>query len=154
MSKDDLQWHWKDYTFRANYEGLMLVVNQNNHNWMVQDGNEIVASGVNSFVDGRKNDALNAAAKVKMEAAWHRFFTEEKIEWHVHENEQGKEDVLLLPFYFEMEDLAKLLGTGIFDDDGITCHWKGNYIGVWMTEVCEYFGIDVWEVFKKEEEPR
>lgn len=82
----------------------------------------------------------------------YRFVTNNKIEWHVHQNDQGKEDVILLPQHYEMEEFSKMLGTGIFDDAGITCHWKGSYIAVWMTDICEYFGIDVWDVFRKEDE--
>lgn len=68
MTPAEIKWSWKDYTFRANFEGLLLVVNENNHNWMIQSGNEIVANGTGATLEERKTMALCAAIELEGEA--------------------------------------------------------------------------------------
>lgn len=79
----------------------------------------------------------------------YKFVTNNELEWHEHKNDEGRDDVLLFIPHQDIRDIADLLGNGIFDEAGIQCHWKGHYICVWMEPVCEYFGIDLWEVFEK-----
>lgn len=75
----------------------------------------------------------------------YRFITENKIEYHWHED-----DVILMPNISELKEFSDLLGCNITDDDGIKCTMKYGYFCFYMREICDYFGIELTEIFKKE----
>jgi hypothetical protein len=76
----------------------------------------------------------------------YKYVTDNGIEWHWH-NHDGEQDVILLPYIMHLEEFNDLLSNGIFDDAGIEITmWKG-YVGIWMLDICEYYGIKLEEVF-------
>lgn len=80
----------------------------------------------------------------------YRYINDNYIEWHYHDND-GVEDVLIFPFIFQMDVFAKLVSSAT-DDEGIECRLKDGYFCIWMRDICEYYGIEMNNVFKKEEE--
>ena len=80
----------------------------------------------------------------------YKFVTDHKIEWHRHDH-NGTMDVLMFPRTFEIEDFIELLSAGHFDDGGVECRMMNGYFAFWMNDICEYYGIDVNNVFGEEE---
>lgn len=81
----------------------------------------------------------------------YKFIRDNDIEWHWRDND-GQEDVYILPFYFNLPDLIEILGGTILTNEGIECRLRDGYFAIWMNDICEYFGIDIFQVFPKEEE--
>ncbi len=78
----------------------------------------------------------------------YQFIQENNVEWH-EESNRGEKDILIFLYSFELGDFCKLLGQSILDDDGITIVLKFNYVCIWMQEICDHFGIEMSNVFKK-----
>ena len=82
----------------------------------------------------------------------YKFIEENNIEWHYRDNE-GDEDVLIFPYTFQIDRLSKLFTPCLFDDVGIECTMRDGYFAFWMNDICNYYGIELSEVFDKENEP-
>ena len=76
----------------------------------------------------------------------YKFVSDEMLEYNHHENRGEKDVILFVPFY-QLEDFNKLLGEGITEESGIECTMKHNYLYFWMKGICDYFDIDVHNVF-------
>lgn len=81
----------------------------------------------------------------------YKFITENNIEWHYRDNE-GTEDVLIFPYTFQMDELSKLLKSYDYCDGGIDCTLMDGYFAFWMNDLCEYYGIELSEVFNKDDD--
>jgi len=81
----------------------------------------------------------------------YRFLHNNRIEWHYSENGNEK-DVIIFVEYYNVENFRKILSASMFDDEGIECSMKDGYFCFWMKYICEYYGIELSEVFIKEEE--
>ena len=46
-----------------------------------------------------------------------------------------------------MTDFSKLLSKYSFDDGGIECRFLDKYFAFWMKDICEYFDIDLVDIF-------
>lgn len=77
----------------------------------------------------------------------HRFVHDNNIEYHWSQN---KEDVYLMVMVYQVADFNKLLGFGILDEGGIECAMKNGYFVFEMGDICEYFGIELKEIFPEE----
>jgi hypothetical protein len=58
-------------------------------------------------------------------------------------------DVIAFIYHFDIPDFTKVIGSGPLDDGGMECRLQGNYICVWMCDICDYYGIDPVKVFGK-----
>ena len=76
----------------------------------------------------------------------YKYITENSIEWHRQDND-GTPDVLIFPYYHQIEDFRKILSVRIFDDDGVACIMKDGYFAFWMSDICSHYGIDMDKVF-------
>jgi len=76
----------------------------------------------------------------------YRFIEENDIEWRYEDNSWYK-DVLIFLYTFQLEGFAKLV-KGIRFDEGINIVLNGNYVAIWMKDICEYVGIEIEKVFK------
>ena len=74
----------------------------------------------------------------------------EDIEWRYDDN-NGIEDVIIFPYTFQVGEFNKLLSNCVFDDGGIECKMMDGYFAFWMKDICEYHGIELNEVFKKQQ---
>ena len=80
----------------------------------------------------------------------YKLIEDNSIEWHWRTNED-KDDVLI--FCNDYDVLNKLSDTWFCDDGWWNCvltSWW--YIALWMTDFCEYLGIEVEKVFPRNEE--
>lgn len=77
----------------------------------------------------------------------YKFLTEYNIEYRGALN-CGEEDILIFVNISDIEDFYNLFSSSIFDDDGLSCTMKDGYFVFWMNDICEYYGIEVDEVFQ------
>ena len=75
-----------------------------------------------------------------------KFIQEHSLEYHWNDGDV----ILFIPHYITGEWM-KLLGWYILDDEGIECNMKDGYFCFMMQEICNYFGIEMENVFSKEE---
>jgi hypothetical protein len=80
----------------------------------------------------------------------YKYIKNYQIEWHWIEDEEGQ-DVIIFPYIFQLEDFTKLLSSSDFDDDGIVCNLKHDYIVIKLKDLCESNGIELSEVFPENE---
>ena len=48
----------------------------------------------------------------------YKYITENNIEWHRYEN-NGEDDVLIFPYFYQIEDFRKIISGCVFDEEGI-----------------------------------
>lgn len=77
----------------------------------------------------------------------YKYITENDIEYHWRDN-KGREDVVILPYIFQLEEFRKMFPECCFDG-GIECTLIGSYIAIWMYDICELLDIKLESVFKK-----
>jgi len=77
----------------------------------------------------------------------YKFIEEYSIEWHWL---NGDTDVILFVNNCLLPHWNRLLGTHILDDEGIICRMKDGYMCFEMNEICENFGIEMENIFKKD----
>lgn len=76
----------------------------------------------------------------------YKFIHNSNIEcrWDFNDN---KRDVIVFIPIWEMTDFSKLLSKYSFDDGGIECRFLDKYFAFWMKDICEYFDIDLVDIF-------
>jgi len=76
----------------------------------------------------------------------HKFITDNNVEWHRKDN-NGTPDVMIFPKAWDFEAFCELVKGYYNDDGGLQVTVKRNYFANWMKELCEYFDIDMDNVF-------
>lgn len=76
----------------------------------------------------------------------YKFINENNIEWCKQDN-NGTEDVLIFPSFYEMKAFKNLLPSSIFDGGGIECTMMDGYFCFWMKDICENYGLKLENVF-------
>lgn len=76
-----------------------------------------------------------------------RFVRNHELEYHWH-----KDDVLLFVPTWDVQEFNKLFDASKFDDGGIECHMLDGYFAFAMSDICDYYGIEMVEIFDKETE--
>lgn len=71
------------------------------------------------------------------------------IEWHYFEH-NGIEDVLIYPSIHQVCMFNRLFSHDVYDDNGIKCIMRDGYFCFWMNTICEYYDIELSEIFPKE----
>jgi hypothetical protein len=75
----------------------------------------------------------------------YKFVTTNNVEYHWHDS-----DVILFISNYLLDDWNKLLGNGITDENGLSCVMKDGYFCFMMQDICDYYDIDINEIFEKE----
>lgn len=77
-----------------------------------------------------------------------RYILKTELEWRW----ENDDVIVWVPFY-ELQDFHELVkgNGGVFDDGGIECHMVNNYIAIEMKCFCDYYGIELEDVFPKKE---
>lgn len=75
-----------------------------------------------------------------------KFIKDRYLEYHWNNN---KDDVYLFVPIGDISDFNKLLGIGIYEDEGVSCIMKSGYFCFEMQSICSSFGIELKEIFKK-----
>lgn len=81
----------------------------------------------------------------------YKFVQDNRVEWRWEINRETgyeKDDVILLPYIFHFEDFMKLIGDA-FDEYPLEVKARRDYVAIWMQEICDYFGIEIENVFPK-----
>ena len=81
---------------------------------------------------------------------FYKYIKENNVEWHWFDN-NGVQDVIILPYTFQLEDFMELLSETDFDDEGVKCVLKSGYVAIRLGELFENKGIELSDVFPKNE---
>lgn len=76
----------------------------------------------------------------------YKYIHDNNIEWHIQDND-GADDVLIFPYTFQLEEFQKLVSS---IEEGVPCVLKGNYVAIWMGDICDYYGIILENIFPKQ----
>jgi len=78
--------------------------------------------------------------------ALYKFISEHSLEWHWF----GEEVTLFVENYL-IGDFHKLFSknNSIFNEEGIQCNMRDGHFAFEMVGICEYYGLDVAEIFPK-----
>ena len=82
---------------------------------------------------------------------FYKYIKKNSIEWHWFDN-NGVQDVIILPYTFQLEDFMELLLVTDFDDEGVKCVLKSGYVAIRLGELFENKGIELSEVFPENED--
>jgi len=84
------------------------------------------------------------------ELTFYKFVTENKIEWHRHINRGAPDVIAFIPFS-RIEYFKSLLSASHLMDSEVECVMKDGYFAFWMNDICDYYGVDINNVFSGEE---
>jgi hypothetical protein len=75
----------------------------------------------------------------------YKYIKNNAIEWHRRDN-NGTDDIIILPSNYEFSIFLKLVEdyTG---EGGIEGRIKNGYFAIWMKDLCDYYDIDMDNVF-------
>ena len=76
----------------------------------------------------------------------YKFINKNGVEFHWNYNGDER-DVIIFPYIFWMDDFSKLIKNYSFYDGGLECRLMDGYFAIWMKDLCEYFGIELEEIF-------
>ena len=94
-----------------------------------------------------RNDSIKRI--VMTEFQLYNFIYDNNIEWHWADND-GELDVLIFPMVMNVREFMNLIINKIkAEDDGVSIILKDGYFAVWLSEICEFYGIDIENVFNK-----
>jgi len=77
----------------------------------------------------------------------YKFVKENDIEYHWYYDSE----VFMYVEIQHIDEWNKLLGSSIFDDDGLDCIMKEGYFVFEMQNICECFDIELSEIFKNKD---
>jgi hypothetical protein len=77
----------------------------------------------------------------------YKFYTKNALEYHWFENSDG-DDVMLFVDTYCIQDFMNLLRADK-KEDGFECRMKGGYLAFRMKDICDYFDIEITEVFPR-----
>jgi hypothetical protein len=75
----------------------------------------------------------------------YKFVNNNNIEYHWNDD-----DVILFVNDYDISEWNKLLGSHILDDSGLSCIMKDGYFCFKMKDICEYFDIELKDIFETE----
>lgn len=82
----------------------------------------------------------------------YKFIHEQEIEYRWDFNREDKRDdiIVWIPHWL-CESFAELVDPRQFTDGGgIECRFQSDNVVFWMYDICEYYGINPENIFKKE----
>lgn len=83
----------------------------------------------------------------------YKFINEHDIENHWATNDEtNKRDVVIFVNVWLLEDFCKVATSWAFEEDGVPCVLKNNYICIWMYDLCERFEIELVDIFGEDPE--
>lgn len=86
------------------------------------------------------------------ELTLYKYINDNNIEWRWDFNERQEYDVLILPQVYDIKELVELMkGNSI--DMGTDCKLLDGYFAFWMQDICDYYNIEIENVFPKPNKP-
>jgi hypothetical protein len=80
----------------------------------------------------------------------YKFVSDNDIEWHyIGDSDVPREVFILIPTH-KVAIFSNLLKSYDFSDGGIECTLMDGYFAFLMKDLCEYFGIELSEIFSKD----
>jgi aspartate aminotransferase-like enzyme len=79
----------------------------------------------------------------------YQWIEDNNIEYHWETN-NGKDDVIIFPLCCQVQSFNEMFSASIFSDSGIACIMKNGYFAFWMNDICEYYGLEIENIFPKE----
>ena len=80
------------------------------------------------------------------ELALYSFIYDNGIEYHW----TNDLDVIIFVYIRDLDEWKDILGSHIFDEEGIRCTMKDGYFCFEMKDICEHFDIELSNIFNKE----
>ena len=77
----------------------------------------------------------------------YKYIKNNSIEWRKEIN-NGIDDIIIFPYIFQLEEFSNLIKC-YYDDGGLEIRLLNGYVGIWMNVVCEYYAIDINNVFNE-----
>ncbi len=77
----------------------------------------------------------------------YKFIEDNGVEWHKHNND-GIKDVIVFINTDNIAEFMDMVKTLASDCSGSTCVMKYGYLTFWMRDICDYYGIDIDDVFE------
>lgn len=78
----------------------------------------------------------------------YKFIHDNNIEYRWQPNELGKDEVMIFPYTFQLNDFYLLIKKSCtFDDGGVPMNLRDGYVAIWMGDICDYAGIEMENVF-------
>lgn len=83
---------------------------------------------------------------------FYKFINDNEIEFHwADNNETNERDVIFFPYFWQIDEMYKIMQPVDFDDDGVKCVMKEKYYAIWASEILSGWDIDLIEIFGKDE---
>lgn len=79
----------------------------------------------------------------------YKFIKEYDCEYHWYDN-NGEDDVMLFISVSFVDEFNKLFDSSFYDE-GFECVMKEHYLCFWMKEACDYYEINIKEIFERKE---
>lgn len=76
----------------------------------------------------------------------YKYINENNIEWHRQNNEEGVEDICIMPRFSHLQEFVVLIDF-LLSDDYLTVYIRSGYVCIWMKELCENCGIEMQNIF-------
>ncbi len=70
--------------------------------------------------------------------------------WQENSDNHNEPDIIIFPFTFQMDEFYKLI-KDYGRDEGIKCILMNGYFAIYMYDICDYYDINIEEVFGKQE---
>lgn len=84
----------------------------------------------------------------------YRFIQDTGTEWNWINEDTDEPDVFILLEFENIRDFVKMVGAWAFQDDGLDCIIKKDYMVIMIGDICDGCGFSITEVFdKKGEKP-
>jgi hypothetical protein len=82
----------------------------------------------------------------------YKYIKNNNIEWHWINEHKEINDVVIFPYYFQLDDFNKLLSNTDFDDGGIECNLMNGYVAIKLRDLFESHDIELSEIFPENED--
>ncbi len=79
----------------------------------------------------------------------YKFIKNYDIEYHWFYESNGVKNVIMFINYDHIKYFNSLLDSSFFDDGGMDCKLFDGYIGIEMKEICDYYGIELNDIFNQ-----
>ena len=76
----------------------------------------------------------------------YKFITKYNVEYHRYEDK-----IYMMIDIYIIDEFNNLFEATIFDEEGISCIMKDGYFTFEMTDICEYYGLNIGNIFINKE---
>lgn len=82
----------------------------------------------------------------------YKFLTDKGLDWNrIYDKDEDRDDIILFVGNNDLMEWKQLLGNRIMSRGYLKCVMTWEYFCFHMWDICEYFGIDMDDIFTKAE---